>query len=1182
MSINLIVIIFERIDIRTHVLISNTTMPLTHKEVYEEKTLHQHVLDKTEMYVGNVFVEESEDFVLVRTVDENKPKFQIERRLASTSQALTRIFVEVVSNAIDNVERSKNANVPCTEIRVTINPETGETSVWNDGYVIPIEKHSPSGVYNHSLLFGRMLTSSNYNKDTRQRVSGTYGIGVTACNILSTSFEVMGYDPENKKRLTQLWTRNMWDTDGPIVKESKAVKPQKGFTKVTWTPDFARFGLTGYTDDIIGVYMRFLLDAAMLTKVKVTYNGERLPASSLSDYSKFFDAPSDERIVLSTNPDMEVVVTTASGDPSSVSFVNGVLTRDGGKHVDAWSKAVLDPIMAKLNKKDGPKISVAEAKQHFRFFVNARIDEPVFAGQDKHKLLRPKVDAKVDTKHITAISKWSVVDELKDLVTLKDKAAMKKSEKKKKTIQVDGLTDANKAGSKESSDCTLILCEGESAASYAIAGARYGLNGKQGLDYIGVLPLRGKLLNCHGKTLTAAVKNKVVCNIADTLGLEGNRDYTKVEDRARLRYGHVTLLCDADDDGLHIEGLILNFLQSACSSLLERQNRYVAAMRTPITRISQPKQKDIMFYDHRTYHKYVKTLSEKERKKITVSFYKGLGSQETENIQETFGTKLVEYYATEECESVIDQFFGKSSSDARKLALSNYSPDNTPSMDDTDAVSETTICHFLQYNMIQFVLAACERAIPSVMDGLKPSQRKIVFGVFEKPLLHSSNKMRVSQVAGFVGSVAAYHHGDTSLEDTIKRMVNYYPGSNNIPLLDRIGQFGTRLEGGKDCAASRYVFTRASELFEYVFSKKDNDSHILNYLIEDGDSIEPEYYAPVIPLILANGCVGVGSGWSTDIPSYNPLELVEAVRTWLENDGEILIQDDDMTHSLLPELLPWFAGFKGTVAKHGSGYMTTGVVTKMEKKDTFYVSELPIGTWTNPYRDNCVNWLNSKMIKDVRYDFDTTRVGFEIVQNPDGFACTVKNLKLTSTIKGSNMVAWDTTGKLRKYNSVDEIIVEFCRERYRLYTKRKELIVSTLERELRSLGNKERFISEVVDNKLKLLRQEEEKLVQELSNRGYDREQSNDDSHGYDYLLRIQAKSFTANKIKELQNDIASKQQKLDNVISTTEKEMWMEELSAFEKAYTGWLKAVENEINRGDTAVTKSGKTRKGRVVKK
>lgn len=1150
------------------------------KEVYEEKTLHQHVLDKTEMYVGNTFVEENDDFILVRTEEGGKASFHIERRTVATSQALTRIFVEVVSNAVDNVERSRNkGDVPCTEIRVTLDLETGETSVWNDGYVIPIEKHESSGLYNHSLLFGRMLTSSNYNDATRQRVSGTYGIGVTACNILSNSFEVCGYDPENKKKLTQLWTRNMWDTNGPTIKESKATKPMRGFTKVTWFPDFARFGLDGYTEDVVGVYMRFLLDAAMLTKVKVTFNGERLPASSLIDYAKFFEAPSDEHIILSKNPDMEVVVTTASGEPPSVSFVNGVLTRDGGKHVDAWSKAVLDPIMTKLNKKDGPKISIAEAKQHFRFFVNARIDKPVFAGQDKHKLLRPKIDAVVESKHITAISKWSVVDDLRELVSLKDKAALKKSEKKKKTIQVKGLTDANKAGSKESSDCTLILCEGESAASYAIAGAAYGLNGKQGLDYIGVLPLRGKLLNCHGKTLTAAAKNAVIKNIADTLGLEGDRNYTDAQNRSRLRYGHVMLLCDSDDDGLHIEGLILAFLQSACSSLLDRNHRYVAAMKTPIMRISQPKKKDLTFYDPRTYQRHVQAFSDKDRKKMTVSFYKGLGSQETENISDTFGAKLVEYYLSDECAEVIGDYFGKTASNARKQALAQYNPDDTPCMDDNGPVTEIPICNFLRYDMIRFVSAACRRAIPSVMDGLKPSQRKIVYGLFQKPLLHTAAKMRVSQLAGYIGSVAQYHHGDTSLEDTIKRMVNYFPGTNNVPLLDRIDQFGTRLEGGSDCAASRYVHTRASVLFEYVFSKKDND--ILEYLIEDGESIEPHYYAPVIPLILANGASGVGNGWSTDIPPHNPLDLVNAIRVWMANDGEVLIREGGKVHSMFPELMPWFAGFKGTVERNGSGFLTTGVVTKVEgTRSTYYVSELPINTWTNAYRDMCVEWANSKMIKDVRYDFTPETIGFEIDENPDGFKCTVKNLKLTSTIKGSNMVAYDRNGNIRKYDSVDQILDEFCRERYALYTKRKELIISTLEREVRALGNKERFVTEVVNKTLKLMGVEEDKLVNQLESRGYDKESTSDASHGYDYLLRIQARSFTADKIRELQDDIASKQKKLDSAVATSEKEMWEQDLQVFESGYMKWLSHIEDEAQKGRNK--KGVKSGKGKAVAK
>ena len=92
-----------------------------------------------------------------------------------------RIFIEILSNAIDNVERSKKTKTPCTTIKVYLNKETGETSIWNDGEIIPIEIHPDEKIYNHSLVFGHLMAGSNFDDEEERLVAGRNGLGASLC-----------------------------------------------------------------------------------------------------------------------------------------------------------------------------------------------------------------------------------------------------------------------------------------------------------------------------------------------------------------------------------------------------------------------------------------------------------------------------------------------------------------------------------------------------------------------------------------------------------------------------------------------------------------------------------------------------------------------------------------------------------------------------------------------------------------------------------------------------------------------------------------------------------------------------------------------------------------------------------------------------------------------------------------
>jgi DNA topoisomerase-2 len=751
-------------------------------------------------------------------------------------------------------------------------------------------------------------------------------------------------------------------------------------------------------------------------------------------------------------------------------------------------------------------------------------------------------------------------------------SVLKKSEKKKKGYtKIEGLDPANNAGGKLGYQCSLILCEGLSAKTYAVAGIQKGVYDKSGRDFFGVMPLSGKLLNCRNSIPTTIAKNKVITNLIQTLNLRHDLDYTEDNNYKTLSYGKVILLCDADVDGLHISGLLMNFFHYLFPSLLEREDPFVVSMCTPIVRVFNPKG-DILFYDENKFREFAKE-QERQNKTFKSKYYKGLGTTKPEDVPDTFGLKMVEYINDDNSTTNMNKIFHKKFADTRKDWLANYDPNPTFSLDDEGKIVDMEISSFLNTEVIKFSHNDCKRSIPCLFDGLKESQRKVLYAVKKRNLTYNKQSLKVAQLGGYVAEHTNYHHGEQNLFETIINMAQDYVGSNNIPLFYRDGMMGTRLVGGKDSASPRYIFTKMETLTPLIF--REEDDILLEHVIDDGDVVEPKFYIPILPMILINGCLGIGTGWSSSIPCYNPLDIIECIKIWLDNDGEVLLKDpDDGTMlSMIPEIKPWYRGFEGTIEKSDKKYITYGVINK--NKDKVEVTELPIGMWTDKFKETAEDWLVDKKIKSMKNYSTPKKVNFLITESDDGFSCNINNMGLYSYLHTSNMVLFNEKEQLKKY-TVDEIINEFCIVRYQFYTKRKNHIISTIEKELRHLGNKERFIQEIIDGKLKIMNIDEEVIIKELEKRKYDKETKNDDTseqvenkNGYNYLLKLPVRTLTADQVKKIKNDIQSLKTRLDNTKKICEKQMWLNDLKDFENEYHKWLK----NMNENDSKNKKVNK---------
>lgn len=1134
------------------------------KKTYTKKDPIDHILLRSSMYVGSKTLKTYDEYIASFEDDddgesESDGEYKVYKKNITASPAILRIFLEILSNAVDNVDRSRKAKIPCSAIKVNIDKETGETTVWNDGDIIPIEIHPEEKMYNHTMIFGHLLTGSNYDDTEEREISGLNGLGSKLACIFSKKFIVKGLDPDNKKIFEQTWTNNMKNPSEPVIKSSSL---KKGYTEVKYFPDFSQFDIDGYTDDIIGLYLKYIIDAAMLTKVKVYFNNDLINVNNLLSYSKLYDN-SDERLNIKLN-NIEVVV-APSTEFQHIAFTNGIYNKLGGQHVDAVCEALFRPLVEKFTKKDKPSLKISDIKQFFKVFVSCIVDKPEFDSQSKERLESPKIKFEIKPVDIKKILKWSVIGDIEDMLKAKEMVILKKSEKRKKGyVKIDGYDQANNSGGGNSHECGLILCEGLSAKTYAVAGIKKGIDDKSGRDWWGILPLRGKVLNCRNAAPTIIAKNAVITDLIQALGAKIETDYTDDKNYKTLNYGKVVLLTDSDCDGLHISSLLLNFFHILYPTLLQRKEPFILGMATPIVRVFNPKG-DLLFYDENKFKEFQKN----QTKKFKSKYYKGLGTTKPEDVPDTFGAKMIEYITDEKIDGMMNKVFHKKYSDNRKEWLENYNPNPKFSLDDQGAIVEMEISDFLDNELIKFSHNDCKRSIPSLFDGLKESQRKIIYAVKKRKLTYNKQSLKVAQLGGYVAEHTNYHHGEQNLYDTIIKLANEFPGTNNIPLLYRDGQFGTRLSGAKDAASPRYIFTKMETLTPLLF--REEDDILLDYVVDDGDVVEPKFYIPILPMILINGALGIATGWSCSIPCFNPKDVIECVKIWLDNDGEIILEnpDDGTSFSMIPDITPWYRGFTGKIEKSDNKYVSYGTIE--QEKGKCKVTELPVGMWTDKFKEMCEDWLVDKRIKSMKNNSSYNTIDFTITESEDGFNCNIDNLKLHSYLHVTNMVLFNENEQIKKY-TIETIINDFCIMRYKFYVKRKEYIINNLEKELKFLRNKARFIQEIIDNKLNIMNVEETEVIKELEKRGYDKdtkvenEEEDNKSSGYEYLLRLQVRTFTANKVKQLKEDILNMEKKLKEAKSVTEKQMWLKDIEEFEQEYAKWLKLMNNLDNKTKT----------------
>ncbi|CAA7041898.1 unnamed protein product [Microthlaspi erraticum] len=1143
----------------------------TIEEMYQKKSQLEHILLRPDTYIGSI-----EKHTQTLWVYEND---EMVYRPVTYVPGLYKIFDEILVNAADNKQRDPSMD----SVKVVIDVEHSLISVCNSGDGVPVEIHQEEGVYVPEMIFGHLLTSSNYNDNEKKTTGGRNGYGAKLTNIFSTEFTIETADGKRQKKYKQVFENNMGKKSEPVI--TKCTK-KENWTKVTFRPDLGKFSMTSLEDDVVALMSKRVFDiAGCLGKtVKVELNGVQVPVKSFSDYVNLYLSAANKsrpeplpRMVEKVNDRWEVCVSLSEGQFQQVSFVNSIATIKGGTHVDYVTSQITNYIVGIVNKKNkNANVKAHNVKNHLWVFVNALIDNPAFDSQTKETLTLRQTSfgskCELSEDILKKVAKSGVVENLLSWATFKQSKELTKTDGTKTgRVMVEKLEDANEAGGKNSNKCTLILTEGDSAKALAMAGLV-----KVGRDHYGVFPLRGKLLNVREASTSQITNNKEIENIKKILGL---KQHVKYENVNSLRYGSLMIMTDQDHDGSHIKGLLINFIHSFWPSLLKVKS-FLVEFITPIVKATRKKRGNekedtvLSFYSMPEYEEWKESLRGNATG-WTIKYYKGLGTSTSKEGREYFEKLDIHkkdfVWENDQDGEAIELAFSKKKIEARKSWLLKFEPGTH--LDQKE--KKITYSDFVNKELILFSMADLQRSIPSVVDGLKPGQRKILFCAFKRNLIKEA---KVAQFSGYVSEHSAYHHGEQSLAGTIVGMAQDYVGSNNINLLRPNGQFGTRSSGGKDAASPRYIFTALSPAARVLFPK--DDDVLLNYLYEDGQKIEPTWYMPIIPTVLVNGSEGIGTGWSTFIPNYNPRDIVANVRRLL--NGESLVPMD-----------PWYRGFQGTIEKTaskegGSTYTITGVYEEIDETN-LYITELPVRKWTDEYRDFLMGMKTDSgapFIEKIDVYHSEKSVDFRLTLSEANMMMArqegiLKKFKLTTTVATTNMHLFAQNGVIKKYATPEEILEEFFDLRLQYYEKRKKVMLENLEEELLKLDNKLKFILGVVSGEIKVNNRKKADLVQELRQRGFTpfpkkakpveaavagaidatEEESEESSEAppatssmfvsgsdYDYLLAMAISSLTLEKVEELSAQRDKMKEEVEELKKTTRESLWLKDLDSLEK----------------------------------
>jgi DNA gyrase/topoisomerase IV subunit A len=443
-------------------------------------------------------------------------------------------------------------------------------------------------------------------------------------------------------------------------------------------------------------------------------------------------------------------------------------------------------------------------------------------------------------------------------------------------------------------------------------------------------------------------------------------------------------------------------------------------------------------------------------------------------------------------------------------------------------MQQKTITQFLSQEYKEFALYSIEgRAIPSVIDGFKPTQRKVIHVASDVWKTGGEKAIKVFQLSGKVASDAFYHHGDMSLSNAIINLAQKF--KNNAPLLEEDGQFGSLRS--PQAGAPRYIGTKLSPYFKLIY--KDFD--LLNYKEEEGEEIEPYFFLPIIPTVLINGGSGIAVGFASNILNRDVKEIIEACQKLLLGKNITIIK-------------PHLNGFLGEYIQDSENSKRWIIRGKFQRinTSTIKITELPPSLTYEKYEEILDKLVENKNIvsyddncKDnIDYTIKFTRSDLEKLDDEK----LVKLLKLEES-ETENFTTLDENGKLKIFERVDDIIRYFVQFRLEYYQKRKDFMLNKMQHDLKVLGNRGKFIKLILDGKVEVNNKLKSEIIYQIESFGLDKIDGD-----YDYLLRMPIYSLTREMFEKLKEDFKLKKEEIEKLKLVDPKDVYLEDLSELKK----------------------------------
>ena len=957
----------------------------------------EHVLERSDMYVGGNTVDTVDAFV----ADHSGIHYRPVRHTA----ILQTLFNEVLSNAVDN--HCRGYGTTCIKVKFT--PD--RVVVWNNGRSVPFD--DLNGVPTPTAVFGQLRSGSNFDDSEKRQTGGRNGYGVKLVNIWSTAFKITIVN--GGKKFCQRFSDNMRKVHKHRITDASGAKDS---VCVEYTPDFNRLSVENFTSDDIALMAKRALDAVLCYGIDVRVNGKRVFKTPLQYLKSLCTTPP---LVSEGKVWTVAVYPNEQEDFQHMSFCNGISTSDGGTHVSHVVRTltkILSTGLQKVKLKPVPKL----IKDSLFVVLTLRTSNPLFDSQCKTKLKSKKTSFPClwspSDLFARKLLKGPIFHRLQEVFSARQELSMKKDDgRKTRRVNVEKLIDASAAGTKDSQLCTLVVCEGLSARAMLLQGT----TGNRLQRTVGLLPMKGKVLNCSSASNAKVSANVEIQDLKKTLGLKHKKHYTNTDD---LRYGRVLVATDADDDGMHILGLLLTMFQHLYPGLIELG--YVQRLVTPLLTARRGKiVKE--FFTMLAYNAWKE--KEPNFKHYTIKFYKGLGTSTNKDAKRYFAdlTRYVHPIKNIPAGSdALRMFFQKSRIEERKEYV--RAPKHS-------SEGQRTLHRFVYDELHGYARASIVRAIPG-HDGLKQSARKIIYTCLKKNLYGAANDIKVSELAGIVSKETHYHHGGASLEAAIIILARRFKTVNAVPLLCNEGQFGSYISGGKDHASSRYVFTRLEEVCKLLFHK--DDLRVLPKTIVDGKEAEPLLLAPLLPIHLLNGSKGIATGFATQIYSYSATDLIDAALRVLDNKEAV-------------RLVPTFRDWDGECNLHDTFFTTHATTTVQNGKMT--VRDLPIGIFPDDF---------VKALKERKHSVEYTTTG--PVYTLHGVEECPKSTQKHSL---NNMHALNADGVIVKYASPNALLADYMNFKLDVMNSRLSWQMQSLQSRIAVSRATQTFISHVLDGSLR-------------------------------------------------------------------------------------------------------------------